>query len=214
MLWWEGSIPPSPNASLTVDPESNQVSHEEREWGVRRLCWSITQGSKKCTQHTAARAGFGEGAQRAEFSFCIVAGGGWVQAQTREEICAGSEHLITPFLLWYGMKHVGNARCLMNVGLQEQVTHSLICISNGTGSHPGLWGHLFWLSLCHLPPLPRPWWQQMWAGPRQSGVSGVPAPRHHRGYVPASAHCSVEELHVLVGWLDLVVKLTFYKHCA
>lgn len=33
--------------------------------------------------------------------------------------------LDTPFLLWYGLKQVGNARCLMNVGLQEQVTHSL-----------------------------------------------------------------------------------------
>lgn len=89
MFWREGNISPSPNAALRLDPESNQVFREEREWDVRRLCWSIAHVSKKCTQHTAARTGFGEGTRRAEFSVCIIHGGGWVQAKPGRKFVQG-----------------------------------------------------------------------------------------------------------------------------
>lgn len=131
---------------------------------------------------------FGEGTRREGLSPCIVHGGGWVQAQARE-ICAGSEHLMlcSSMLLW-SMWAAPGASWMW--GYRSKSPTFSIFIRNGTESHPGLWGHWFFsfpcVTCCRCPDRGG---RRCGQSPGSSCVSRVPAPWHHWGYVPASAHC-------------------------
>lgn len=170
---------------MRLDAESNRVSHEERECDERRLCWSITPICKQCTQLIAVL--WGRDPEGRAFSLHRS----WWRLGTstsQGDLCR--EWALDSLFLHASLKHVSSARSLLNVGLQEQITHILHLHQKRHWEPPWALGTLVFgfpsVTCCRCPDRGG---HRCGQSPGSSRVSRVPAPRHHWGYVPASAHC-------------------------
>lgn len=184
MLWWEGNICPSLNAALRLDPESNQGL----PWGAGARCKEALPTYPRNALDTLQYAqALGMGFWGQNFLFTLFVEEAWYRYKPGRKSVQGVStcRLVSPVICAEacGQCSVLNEHGAAGQSHPQPSSAPVMALGATLAS-----GHAFCgLSLCHLLPLPAPWWQ-MWAGPWQHDDS---AHRHCCGSIPASDYCSL-----------------------